>query len=55
MEMTESKIEHWKSNIEELDASYSVEAIALKYRLLFWPILAVIVLPHARFKMNLLG
>ena len=41
--------------MEQLDASYSVEAIALKYRLLFWPILAVIVLPHARFKMNLLG
>ena len=34
MKMAESKIEHWKSNIEQLDASNSKEDIAIKYQFL---------------------
>ena len=30
----ESKIEHWKLNIEQLDASNSIDTIAFKYRFL---------------------
>ena len=34
MRMVESRFEHWKLNIENLDTPNSIKVIALKYRLL---------------------